>query len=940
MRALPEEETARDPHAAPLFGRDGEVALLTGFLDTAGTAGTRLALTGEPGIGKTRLIDAAVTTARSRGMHVLRAAGAQAEADIVFAALHLLLLPLHERTGGLDGRRRGVLAASLGLGDGPRPGRDAVADAVTALLEAQSRTAPVLVAVDDLQWVDAASAAVLDAVRHRLGNSPVRFLTARRAEPADAPDRSRLGVLALGPLPEQAAAALLASVVPAAAGAVVRRVVRWARGNPLALRELARALSPAQLAGTEPLPRLAPLTPRLEEVYAAGVRPLPAAARGALLTAALEPSDRLGPLRAVPGTDLLRELRPAVRAGLVTLDVPAQRLTFTHPLVRSAVVRLAAFADRQRAHRRLADAAEEIEGRAWHLAAATDVPDETTVHLLDRAARRRLDRGDARGAVEFLLRAAELTAEPGRRRQRLTRAAYLEATEAGDIRTARALVAGLGPADAASADSLPAASVAALLMIHDMDTGSVGTAYSLLSRALDARGEVLDARDAEVVDALHTLLDLASFSGEPRHWRNLVSLTARLRPGAPDDLTVRLDGGIDPARSTDAALRRLDDAVSRVDDEPDPRRVWRLAVTAFTADRAERCRSRLWRTVAASRADGAGVSDLIPSLTVLSWHAFLSGRWAECERTADDGAAMRDRSGFTAAFWALHLSKAAVAAARGDDDAVRSVTDRVIAWATPRHYRSAVASARYVRSLSAMGQGDYERAFRQCREVTPPGRFPAHSSHNHWLVLDLVESAVRLGRDEEAAAHVAAAKTLNLVRRSSRAALLVLAAEALVHPVEQASVLFDRALRVSGARLWTFEYARVELLHGEHLRRRRTRTAARPYLRRALATFRRLGAVPWRDRALRELRLAAPGRRWSPGSLTDQESRVATLASAGLTNRQIATRLMISPRTVDVHLSRTYAKLGIASRAALRDSLASAGPDYVTSLIPDPATAL
>jgi DNA-binding CsgD family transcriptional regulator len=287
---------------------------------------------------------------------------------------------------------------------------------------------------------------------------------------------------------------------------------------------------------------------------------------------------------------------------------------------------------------------------------------------------------------------------------------------------------------------------------------------------------------------------------------------------------------------------------------------------------------------------------------------------------------------------------AMIAAARGDDELVRRLCGEMLQWAVPRGITLARMAVHRAGSLAALGRGDFEEAYREAALISPPGVLASHVPHALWAVMDLAEAAVRTGRQQEAAAHVEAAQDARIAEISSRLALLVSASAALAAPAEAAGRLFEQALDIPGAERWPFEFARVQLAFGEHLRRARAPGDARALLSAALAAFRALGARPWAVRADNELRAARliPVRTEGHGylALTAQENQIAALAAAGLTNKQIGQRMYLSPRTVGSHLYRLFPKLGVSSRAGLRDALIAHASgdgvrDALTSSQPD-----
>lgn len=307
---------------------------------------------------------------------------------------------------------------------------------------------------------------------------------------------------------------------------------------------------------------------------------------------------------------------------------------------------------------------------------------------------------------------------------------------------------------------------------------------------------------------------------------------------------------------------------------------------------------------------------------------YVSGRWEETEQLADEGLRLCEDFGYQFFTWYFLYCQALLAAARGDAEAARELADRITHWAAPRGVRAAVHYADHTRALGDLGKGEYDSAYRHAASISPAGVLASHVPHALWVTMDLVEAAVRTNRQAEAAAHVRAMEEADIAALSPRLALLAGGSAALAAVQDDEAVrLFERTLAAPGVECWPFDLARVRLAYGERLRRARATSESRGPLAAALETFERLGAAPWRERCAKELRATgwnASGAELSrTDPLTPQEREIAQLAASGLTNKQIADRLYLSHRTVGAHLYQVFPKLGITSRAALRDALAS-----------------
>jgi ATP/maltotriose-dependent transcriptional regulator MalT len=329
--------------------------------------------------------------------------------------------------------------------------------------------------------------------------------------------------------------------------------------------------------------------------------------------------------------------------------------------------------------------------------------------------------------------------------------------------------------------------------------------------------------------------------------------------------------------------------------------------------------------VRSGREDGA-VASGIYALTLLGIDDFWTGQWDDAQRLIDEANGLCDVHGYRLLAMVARAVRALLAAGRGDEDATRSLTDEMLQWATPRRMRAVQCYAWQAQALAALGRGDFEEAYQHASKISPAGTIASHLHGVQDLMMDIVEAAVHTGRNAEAAAHVAAIRESNIAALSSRLALMALGSAAIAAATDGAAVeLFEEALAVPGAERWSFDLARVQLAYGERLRRNLQMTDARVHLGAAIDTFERLGARPWASRARNELRATGQTKPRVDGHarapLTAQESEIALLAASGLTNKQIGERLFLSPRTVGGHLHRVFPKLGIATRAALRDAL-------------------
>lgn len=913
--------------AEGLVGRCEELALFDSFLKGSAAEGGVLLLTGEPGVGKTALLDLAQDKALSAGIRVLRGAGVDFEADLNYAGLHQILLPLEAELELLDAGQRGVLSAALGLGAGSIPDRARVSEAAFSLLRRVRVARPLLVIVDDAQKLDEASAEVLGFVSRSAAGSSIGLLAASRSGADSFFGRVGLPEHEVRKLGDEAAACLLRGRFPALAPRVQARLVSEAQGNVLALLELGSEASGLHLACGRVPAGVAPARP-LRTLFAARVSELPASARELLLRAALDGTGDPRVLRSTLSADPDPGAFEAVeKSGLVRMDCDSHRTEFSHPLIRSVVLKQATSSELRVGHRVLAQLlADQPERRAWHLASAAVEPDDQVADLLDEVARCSMRRGDAVGAVAALLRSAELSPHGCDRSRRLAEAAYLGASVTGELRDAPQLLTAAREADPGHGESLYTALAAAYALLAG--EGDVDAAHQLLVGAVEGFSARDAADDRVLNEAIGTLFLVCCFGGRAELWEQLPEVVTRAAP----DVLLSLCGTTfhDPVRARVADLEYLDRLIEKSDEEIDPTRIVRLATAGMFVDRVAGLRAALWRVVEDGRQGGA-VTSGINGLLLLGFDDFMAGRWDEADAVLEEGLRRCEAHGY--GFLALpgRFVQALLAAGRGDFKTADKLVDDITGWAAPRGIRLAQIYGYRVRTLAALARGDYEDAYRQATAISPAGTFaPGVPSVPHVL-LDLVESAVGTNRRAEANAHVAAMREADIAAVSPRLALIAGGCAALAASGDAATGLYQQALSVPGAERWAFDFARVRLAYGEHLRRSRAVAASRVQLEAAVAAFESMGARPWATRARNELRATAENRSRTdsagPGSLTPREREIAQLAVSGLSNKQIGEQLRLSARTVGAHLHHIFQKLGVSSRVALRDALGPASAE-------------
>lgn len=909
--------------ANQLVGRESEMGRILAFLSTIRTDGGALLVTGEPGVGKTGLMNAASEAASAMGMRILRAAGVEFEAETSFSGLNQVLLPLLGALSQLPAIHRDAINVALGFSDGTAPGRLVVSNAALALLRQAAAARPVLIVLDDLPWLDRASAGVLGFVARRLTGSHVGLMGTSRTGDVHFFDRAGLPELEIPRLNDAAAGQLLDGRFPELASAVRERILVEAQGNPLALLELPKALGPGVLASGAALPSTLPLGRRLQAVFGSRITELPPRTRQLLLLMALDGTGDTRVLEAsAPATDGFRDLAAAEEARLAYLNQSTHRLAFQHPLIRSAVVDLSQAEERRTAHRALADVwADQPDRRVWHLAEATVHSDESVASQLEEAAGRILARGDAVGCVKVLTRSSELSPGTVERRRRLAAAAYIGADVAGNPAKALEVLADLRRGNIELEASLQAA-VAASAVLLNVD-GDIATAHRLLVGAIEARQGALDARDPVLAEALHSLLMVCTYGSEETLWQPFEHAIARTE-GIPVALYLNSTTFADPAHAGASALETLDSAIAALAEEADPTQIIRIGTAATYVDRLGKCRDALWRVVRDARQGGAVASGILAML-MLARDDLQTGGWDEAEQLAEEASKACQEHGYQSMGVPCRFLQVVLAAAKGEDERAHLLAEEIVQWAGPRGIRAAQFRVSQARGLAALGRGDFEEAYQQACSISLPGTLAPYVPPALLVLMDLVEAALRTGRDAEAAAHVAVMREANLAGLSSRLALVVAASTAMVAPDATAMELFQAALALPGIERWQFDLARARLAYGERLRRRRAMTDARAQLNAAREIFERLGARSWADRASAELRATGQTKPRVGDNvldrLTPQEFEIVSLAASGLTNKQIAERMFLSPRTVGGHLHRAFPKLGVETRAALRDAL-------------------
>ena len=899
-----------------LYGRSVESGQLESLYAEADDGrGGALVLLGEPGVGKTALMAAAVSRVAAQ---VLWTQGLESESPLVFAALHRLLRPVLRYVDGLAPKQREALLVALGERDGQSPDRFTVFVATLSLLVEAAEAQPVVVVVDDAQWLDAVSAEALLFVARRLQSDRVAMVFGARVGDVRRFDAPGVAQMRIAGLDVEAAGALLAEGAGVEVSDEVRAViVARTGGNPLALVELPTVLSGSELTGVTSLPALLPRTEGVERTFLDRCRRLTAQAQVLLLVASSDDSGQVGIIQGAAaalsvGDEALGE---AERSGLVRVN--GTELHFRHPLVRSAVYGAATVPERQRAHGALAAALRaggEDDRRAWHLALATVGPDEGVAVELDAVAARAERRGGHEAASAAWERAAELS--PGTDKARRLACAAQSAWVGGHPGRARALA---DQARHRTSDAILAADV-------DMLRGRLE--WSVGSAALGHRIVMTAARDVAPFDPIRALemamvgTTLATYGGGSAD--SGIDATPFLPP-LPADSPMRLlclaallagQQQVLANQMAEAAveLRKAFELVQSIGD--DSNLLSNTALAAFHLGDLQVTLRDFTRVLDIARAAG-DVSRIVFALSRLPMGDIPAGHWDLASASTDEALILARATG-QPALTALPLAWRALLAAfrgtAGGPEALSELGALVARQALGIGVVAVTDIADWARGTSSAATKDASAAFHHLSQLKLPAM-------RRIAALDRLEAAAHDGHPEIVTEWAVDLERFAGDTGADWAAAAAAHGRALVLEGSEAETQFERALELHSRDPRPFNVARTRLAYGELLRRSGRRVDARVPLRAALETFDELGAGPWGDRSRRELRASGESaRRRDPSTvleLTPQEHHVVRLVKGGLSNRDVAGRLFLSPRTVEYHLSHVYQKLGVRSRGEL-----------------------
>jgi DNA-binding CsgD family transcriptional regulator len=921
-----------DDQRPPGFqGRSNESAVLDRLLEDVRTGHSSvLVIRGEAGVGKTALLRYATEAASD--FRVGQIAGIESEMELAYAGLHQLCTPMLDRLDALAQPQQLALSVALGLISGDPPDRFLVALATLGLMSAFADERPLFCVVDDLQWLDDASARVLGFVARRLHAEPVALVFAVR-EPSGEHQLVGLPELALRGLDADDARALLETVIPGRLDERVReRIVAETRGNPLALLELPRGMSAAELAGGFAIPTPTRLSDCIEDGFRRRLDALPADTRRLLQLAAADPVGEplllwhaaeqlgIGPQAATPAVDEdLLEIRAQVR--------------FRHPLVRSAAYSSASPAERYALHAALADATDpkiDPDRRAWHRAQAAAGPDAAVAEELERSAARAQARGGIAAAAAFLESAATLTPDPTQRVRRLIAAARAK-RDAGALEAALQL---LGATEAGRLSDLQAAEVDHLRGELAFDQRRVVDAARLLVSA----ARRLERLDLESARATHLeALGAAIWAGDLDNPGGLVEAgkVARAAPHAPDPpetadlvldaLAVRL------TRGHAAAAPGMEDALEKVLALKVPGRdlgrwLWLTGMRAAGLIALELWDADAWHELASRQVrvarDSGALVQLQFALNFLARSQLASGELADAAASVEDERVIGEAMGNAAVGYNAMM----LAALRGQESFASELIERMVKRAAARGLGRMVDVGTYAKAVLFNGIGRYDAA-RDAAVVAFEHR--DHVGFGQFVVAELAEAASRTGDRELVEAALGWLSGRTKVTRTDWVLGIEARVGALLSSADAAEHGYRESIACLGRTRLRLELARGHLLYGEWLRREKRRADAREQLRAAHHVFNEIGADGFAQRARHEL--GATGetvrkrRDDTRDELTPQEEHIARLALAGLTNPEIGAELFISPRTVEWHLKKVFMKLGISSRKGLPDALPTRG---------------
>jgi DNA-binding CsgD family transcriptional regulator len=905
-----------------LYGRDAERDRIGALLDDARESrSSALVIRGEAGIGKSALLDDA--RERAADMHVLSARGVESESELPFAALHQLLRPALRGVYDLPAPQQQALGGALGLGEGGGEDRFLISLAVLTLLAEVAEERPVLALVDDAHWLDEPSADALLFVARRLHEEGIALLFSVREDEDTRFDSRGLPELVLDGLAADAAETLLSQNTATDVAPHVRdELVRQTGGNALALLELPAALSEEQLAGAEPLPAALPLTEGVERVFLERVRRLPEPTQRLLLVAAADDTGSLPTVMhaaAALGANS-DALDAAEQSGLV--QVHGSQIDLRHPLVRSAVYHGAPSGERRAAHHALAEALSvdrHADRRVWHLAAAALEPEEEIASALEQAARSARERAGYSAAAAALARAAALTPGEDARLRRLYQAANAW-WAAGRSDQALAL---LDQALVQCREPELRADMLHLLGHIQHLGGPSMPAHDLLRDAATLVEEVDPAKAATI---LSDAFESALYAGDPHAAIEAARRARELAPpdgGSADYLAeLNLAEALFINGLADDGVPMFERALEILHENPsfesNPHLATRGVIALCWLERNAEARALIERAVTTARERGA-VGVLPYALFMASWAARRVGAWQDALAASTEGLGLARDMGQDTMVVECSYEVTQIAAARGEEATFREHADEGIEVAERIGARYVVEAVRAQAGVLELALGRLDAAAAELEASARRIEELGIRLNEFGPLPDLIETLTRLGRVEEA--REALGRLPLHVAHPRTGASIIARCHGLVAGDDEFEQHFVESLEAHPEGEDVLGRARTQLCFGERLRRAKRRVEAREQLRAALETFEHLGAAPWAERARTELRASGEtARKRDPSTvaeLTPQELQVARYVAEGLSNKEVAAQLFVSPRTIDAHLRSVFAKLEVTSRTQL-----------------------
>jgi DNA-binding CsgD family transcriptional regulator len=897
------------PTVEMLVGREPELRTIHELVDGVAEQGRALVLRGEPGIGKSALLAEASRYATSAGFSVLAATGAQSEARLPFAGLHQLLRPVLDDADKLPLPQRDALHSAFGIEAKPA---DAFLIALGALelLSERAAQSPVLVVVEDAHWVDDPTGDVVSFIARRIESEPIVLLIATRED--GQPSEAGLEDVQLEGLAEPEAGALLDSIAPDLAPEVRRRLLDEARGNPLAVVELPKALAHEQLHGQELLPEHLPLSDRLERAFATRFAELPAETRRVLVFAAADDGGVVEQVLGAAGATL-DVLEPAVTAGLVEVD--HERLRFHHPLVRSAIYQEAGPGERQAAHAALAlEVADDPDRSVWHQAAAAAGLDDQLARNLLEAALRARNRGAPAAATAALERAAELTVDEQERGGLFIQAAEAE-WELGRVERSLELLARAKPLDLRSYERLRLSFLAEVFDERVWTGASPAAAFAELAKELMEAG-----RPGDAIRALE-LVAVRSYWGNPdQETRDLIIEAADALPISKDNAELLFVlANADTLRQGARVLRAL---TSRKPVATTPDELFALAASAYAVWSFDVSMPFAEQAVDGLRGQGR-LGRLAQALTIQAWAAVQLANAPLALAAADEAIGLAAETRQVRWSLAARMAKATILAERGQLDEAEQLSAEVEAALLQMGANPLLALVQFTRGRGAVAHQQYTEGRDHLERIFDRADTAYHPLVGALGLADLVDACVHLGDHDGAANYLAQLESLVDQVPGTLLLAQLAYARALVADDEET---YQEGLSAPLA-TWPCYRGRLLLAYGSWLRRQRRVAESRAPLRAAKEIFDGLGFDGVGELARQELRASGEtSRRRAPEArdqLSPQELQIARMAAEGLTNREIGQKLFLSHRTVGSHLYRLFPKLGISSRGQLAGALQS-----------------